>query len=178
MDGGPAGRGRAGQGFPAGSAAKAREQSERGPGRLGRGTAERALKRRLPSAVDGQRCWSRSRASLASGIRAAPPAPPKVSGAETVPVGPRCLLGCRFTRAVLRGRLCPDPSPGDPEAPRTLTSPFPGGRGSQAEAVHGAAEQRSGADGHSVSQAWVPQGPHAWPLPCNALAIILFNIYL
>ena len=73
------------------------------------------------------------------------------------PRGPQCFLGCRFARAVLRRRLCPDPSPGDPEAPRSLMSPFPGGRGSQGEVIHGATEQKSGADGHSVSQAWVPR---------------------
>ncbi|CAI9154788.1 unnamed protein product [Rangifer tarandus platyrhynchus] len=72
---------------------RTREPSKRGPGRLGRSAAERALKRRLPRAVDGQRCWSWSRASLASGIRAAPPAPPKVSGAETVPVGASVFPG-------------------------------------------------------------------------------------
>ena len=88
-----------------------------------------------------------------------PPHPRRCQELRRCPWGPRCFLGCRFTCAVLRGRLCPDPSPGDPEAPRTLTSPFPGGRGSQAEAVRGAAEQKSGADGHSVSQAWVPRGP-------------------
>ena len=94
-----------------------------------------------------------------------PPHSQKCQELRWCPRGPQCFLGCRFAHAVLRWRLCPDPSTGDPEAPRSLTSPFPGGRGSQGEVIHGATEQKSGADGHSVSQAWVPWGPHAWSLP-------------
>lgn len=138
---------------------------EKGSGRLGPSTAKQALEQHLPSSVGSQRCWSRSRASLASGGFVPHPLhPQRCQELRWCPRGPQCFLGCRFARAVLRRHLCPDPT-GDPEAPRSLTSPFPGGHGFYGEAIHGATEQKSGADGHSVSQAWVPRGPHAWSLP-------------
>ena len=40
---------------------------EKGSGRLGPSTAKQALEQHLPSSGGSQRCWSRSRASLASG---------------------------------------------------------------------------------------------------------------
>ena len=67
---------------------------ETGPGGLGPSTAKRALEQHLPSAVGSQQCWSRSRASLASGGFVPHPSTlPKVSGVEMVPEGPSVFPG-------------------------------------------------------------------------------------